>query len=75
MVDSSNHLVDLCEVLDRKQLFKLMDEVQRDVSSWNLSKPCVIIDGKAISAISKSLKRKTVFNEFSLKFLSKVLVH
>ena len=67
MVDSSNHLVDLCEVLDRKQLFKLMDEVQRDVSNWNLSKPCVIIDGKAISAISKSLKYKIKLSDISIQ--------
>ena len=66
MVDSSIDLIDLCEVLDRKSLYTLMDEVCKNQANFS-PKPCLIIDGKAISAISKSLNYKFKLSAISIK--------
>ena len=67
MIDSSVDLIDLCEVLDRKSLYTLMDEVFKSQQSNCHIKPCLIIDGKAISAISKSLTYKIKLSAISVK--------
>jgi phospholipid-translocating ATPase len=65
MVETSNDLIDLCEVLDRKSLFRLIDEVYNTRNNWTLKKPSLVVDGKAIAAITKSETYKSKLSKIS----------
>ena len=53
MVQSNQRQIDLCEVLDRKSLYTLVNEIHDHPGDWSFPGTYLILDGKAISAIMK----------------------
>ena len=59
MVKSTQRQIDLCEVLDKKSLFTLVNEIHDNPGDWAFPGTYLILDGKAISAIMKTYALKS----------------
>ena len=66
-----DNIIDLCEVLDKKSLFKLIDEVHKNRLDWrHQSGPSLVISGLVISAVLKYPSQKLKLSEIATRCYS-----
>ena len=71
MKSPQDNLIDLCEVLDRKSLFKLIEEVHKTRMDWcQQSGPSLVINGLVISAVLKYPSQKQKLSEIATRCYS-----